>query len=402
MVYKTGGSRAQARLCCLALLCAALNASAQSVPSDGAAGPKLIPRTKAQREQQYTVHLRILINVQVADSSGHAVTGLDATSFTLKVNRHPEKIVSFRPVQDGGATADAHAFFLVDMLNNSARDLALEQKAIAKLSESARLLPLPTSLAVLTEKGMEVGRASRNAQDLAAELKQSARNDHLSSCTEDWNNAALGKDIAITSLEDVERVRNRGKAADRVGDCLNEKYRLSFTALVAFARHQQDVPGRAILIWIGPGWPVLSGSGFSPDTPDVRQRFFGNLVQASTQLREGQVTLDAVSWPASSPIAKLSSSDLDSLMRETSTAAQAGPRSVAMPALAHISGGQVYVQQKDLAQELAACLADANSYYVLGFDSAPSAVTDEFRAIEVTVDRPGVTVRTSTGYFAQP
>jgi len=88
------------------------------------------------------------------------------------------------------------------------------------------------------------------------------------------------------------------------------------------------------------GWPILSGPEFIPDTPDVRQSFFANLVQVSTELREGQVTLDAVSWPASSPIAKLNSSDLETPMRGTSTAAQASARSVAMPVLAHISGGE--------------------------------------------------------------
>jgi len=70
--------------------------------------------------------------------------------------------------------------------------------------------------------------------------------------------------------------------------------------------------------------------------------------------------------------------------------------------LAHISGGQVYMHEKNLTPELAACLADANSYYVLGFDSVPSKGPDEFRAIEVTVNKPGVTLRTNTAYFAQP
>ena len=58
--------------------------------------------------------------------------------------------------------------------------------------------------------------------------------------------------------------------------------------------------------------------------------------------------------------------------------------------------------EKNLTPALAACLADANSYYVLGFDSAPAAVPDEFRAIEITVDRPSATVRTNTEYYAQP
>ncbi len=402
MISKTRGSMARAGWCTFALLSAAMHVSAQAVPADGTAGPKLIPRTTAQREAQYTAHHRILLNVQVTDPAGHAVAGLDAQDFTLRINHQPETITSFRAVQDGGGTAHAHAFFLVDMLNNSSRDLANAQKAIAKLAGSAGPLPLPTSLAILTENGTDVGGTSRNADELAGELKRLTKNYHFRSCTEDWNNAALGKDIAITSLDDVDRVHNRGKTAGRISDCLNEKFQLSFTALLAFAHHQQDVPGRAILIWIGPGWPILSGAEFGPETPNVRQRFFGNLVQMSTQLREGQVTLDAVSWPAPSPIPRWNSSDWETLMRPTSTAAQASARSLAMPVLAHMSGGQAYMQEKDLTALLTACLADASSYYVLGFDSAAATLPDEFRAIEVAVDKPGLTVRTNTGYFAQP
>ena len=393
---------ARGRWCCLALLCVEISASAQSVPGDGTAGPKLIPRTKAEREAQYASHHRILLNVQVTDPSGHAVTGLGPQDFTLQIDHQPETIASFQAVQDGGATSHAHAFFVIDTLNNSTRDLANAHRAIEKLAASAKLLPVPTSLIVLTEKGTEVSSTTRNAQELATELKRVTRNSHRSDCTEDWNNAAMGKTLAIASLDEVERGHDRGKTVDRINSCLNEKFQLSFTALLDLAHQQKGVPGRAILIWIGPGWPILSGPEFKPDTPHVRQSFFANLVHVSTELREGQVTLDAVSWPASSPIAKLNYSDLETLMRGTSTAAQASARSVAMPVLAHISGGQVYMNEKDMTPELAACLADANSYYVLGFDSVPSAIPDEFRSIEVTVDKPGVTVRTNTAYFAQP
>jgi VWFA-related protein len=402
MIFKGGGKMAR-EWCCVALLCAAINASAQSAPGGGTAGPRLIPRTSAEREAQYTARHRILLNVQVTDQSGHAVTGLDAQDFTLRINHQPETITSFQEIQDGGATAHARAFLVIDMLNNSAHDLANAHKAIEKLADSAKRLPLPTSLVVLTEKGTEVSGPTRNAVEAATELERVTRNFHPTDCTEDWNNAALGKAIGtFTSLDDINRAKDREKTADRIGNCLNRKYQLSFAALLDFAHHQKDVPGRAILIWIGPGWPILSGPEFAVETPDVRESFFANLVQVSTELREGQVTLDAVSWPASSPIAKLTLSDLETLRRGTSTAAQASARSVAMPVLAHLSGGQVYMHEKNLTPELAACLADANSYYVLGFVSVPSVVSDELRIIEVTVDRPGLTVRTNSEYYGQP
>ena len=387
----------------VAILCATLIASGQAGSGGAATRPQLIPRTKAEREARYTAHHRILLNVQVTDSSGNGVTGLRAQDFTLRINQQPLTITSFRAVQDGGTTAHARAFFVVDMLNNSAHDLAKIRNVMEKLASSGKTLPLPASLLFLTQTGTEVSSPTRNAQELAAELGRATKSFHMKDCTEDWNNAALGKAIAtMGSLEEVNRSKNREETAERISDCLNKKYQLSFAALLRFAHRQQDVPGRVILIWIGPGWPVLSGSEFGAETPYLRESFFRNLVNASTELREGQVTLDAVSWHSSSSIAKLNYSDSDALMRVTSTAAQASARSVAMPVLAHNSGGQVYMHENNLTAELSACLADASSYYVLGFDSLPSVLPDEFRKIEVTVDKPGVVVRTNAEFFAQP
>jgi VWFA-related protein len=288
------------------------------------------------------------------------------------------------------------------MLNNSARDLADVRKGIEGLA--GKQLPIPTSLLVLTENGTKTSSSSRNAEELATEFGRITKGFHQNNCAEDWNNAALGTLVASTpwSLDEINRTQTRQETAKKIGNCLNEKFQLSFTALLDFAHRLQSVPGRAILVWMGPGWPILSGSEFPPETPSIREGFFRNLVNASTELREGQVTLDAVSWTSSLPVAKLDISSLETLTDRAATAAHASARSVALPALAHISGGQVYLQKKDLPSKVAACLADASSYYVLGFDAPPSNVPDEFRAIEVTVDKPGVTIRTNTGYYAQP
>lgn len=240
--------------CCLAVLSTALSASAQISPNESQSAPRLIPRTKAERDAQYSFHHRILLNVQVTDSSGHPVIGLNAGDFNLQINKSPQAITTFKAVADSGNTAKAHAFLIVDLLNNSARDLAHGYRAIKALAGSNRLLPMPTSIAVLTDKGFEVSSASRNADELAAHWKEATKGFHLNDCTEDWNNAGMGKAIAtMGSLDDVNRAKNREDAAARIGNCLNEKYQLSFTALVGFAHRQQNVPGRAILIWIGPG-----------------------------------------------------------------------------------------------------------------------------------------------------
>jgi hypothetical protein len=84
------------------------------------------------------------------------------------------------------------------------------------------------------------------------------------------------------------------------------------------------------------------------------------------------------------------------------TADQASSGNLALPVLAYQSGGQVLEESTDLAADIDKCIADAKSYYVLSFDSAPAVNADEYHSLQVKVNKPGLTVRTNTAYYAQP
>ena len=75
--------------------------------------------------------------------------------------------------------------------------------------------------------------------------------------------------------------------------------------------------------------------------------------------------------------------------------------SLGLQALAHQSGGQVLIGARSIPAGVAACMADAKSYYELTFDSPPAAQFGEYHSLEVKVDRPGLTVRTNTVYYAE-
>jgi VWFA-related protein len=182
----------------------------------------------------------------------------------------------------------------------------------------------------------------------------------------------------------------------------NQRFLLSITALNKIAVQQEDVPGRVIMIWLGPGWPLLSGPGFLPDTAEIKSSFFDHIADLSTEIREAQMTLDTVATPDLLHNDGLSTGYYSPFLAAVTASSQANAGNLALPVLATQSGGQVLDDSKDITAGIAASLADAESWYEFSFESTPSAQPDEYHALQVKVNKPGVTTRTNTAYYAEP
>jgi hypothetical protein len=70
--------------------------------------------------------------------------------------------------------------------------------------------------------------------------------------------------------------------------------------------------------------------------------------------------------------------------------------------LAHQSGGRVLNSSNDVAGEIATCVTDASAFYVITFDGLPGDGPNEYHALDMKMDKPGLTAHTRTGYYAQP
>jgi hypothetical protein len=55
-----------------------------------------------------------------------------------------------------------------------------------------------------------------------------------------------------------------------------------------------------------------------------------------------------------------------------------------------------------VAGEILACIADANASYILSFGSLAGNGPDEYHALDIKIDKPGLAARTRSGYYAQP
>ncbi|MGA2883463.1 MAG: VWA domain-containing protein, partial [Bryobacteraceae bacterium] len=66
------------------------------------------------------------------------------------------------------------------------------------------------------------------------------------------------------------------------------------------------------------------------------------------------------------------------------------------------TGGRVLNSNNDVTGEIATCMNDANAFYVVTFDGLVGDGPNEYHALEIKLDKPGVKALTRTGYYAQP
>jgi VWFA-related protein len=389
-----GGSRALAGLALCMFSAAAVAFQSPETPADQT--PRLIPRTHDQREQRFQALHRIILNVNVEDASGKPYPNLKQTDFTLYDNDQPRSLVAFLPKDGDSAKDPPHVILVLDAVNNSSRQLRSFVRDIESfLKEGDGRLDSPVSVGVFSGADIEVGPASRDRSAVLADLETRAGDLHATGC--------------ITEQDRSEEMHNRSVGGGAGGGyraesskmlmCLNQRFISSVMALRHFAQEQVEVPGRVILIWIGPGWPLLTNRSFTPDTPEIKKSFFAQLVELSTVLREAQVTMDAVASPEDLPDAHAPSDP--SFFGGVTNEDQAKAGNLGLHALAFQTGGRIVTDGRDLPRQIGACIADAESYYVLTFDAPPAGGFGEYHALAVKVDKPGLEVHTNTVYYAE-
>jgi VWFA-related protein len=392
-------------------VCFALSSFAQQAPAPPAtpgqptspAPPPpttLIPRSHEEREDRYRSQHRIILNVFVADRSGKPARGLKAEDFSLLDQGQLRTITSFREVEGSKGLVPARVVLMLDTVNNNPRDITNDRKGIEQfLKQSQGQLTYPTSIAILSGSGMRVLQPSQERDALLGELRMLSRDVHQFDCT---NEGGASVQVFTTINLGTGTTILDGLHPDQKSGCLNKRFERSVSALERFATEQENVPGRVILIWIGSGWPLLLNPEFQVDSAALRRNFFDNLVLVSTALREAQVTLDAVFSPDFYRKVELRSDHDNAFFNGVPTEDHVTASSLGLQVLAHQSGGQILTESKDLGDEIAKCIDDAESYYLLSFDSPPATRPGEFHSLQVNGNKPELTIRTNTVYYAQP
>ena len=309
----------------------------------------------------------------VTDRSGKPVSGLEEQDFSVLDNKHPQKITSFEAVRASNAaeTPPTEVILLMDNVNTRIANVAYERQQVEKfLDRDNGGLSHPVMLAFLSDTGLKMSHVSQDGKALVAELNA--------------NQASL-------------RVINRDAGLYGAG----ERLEISLNAVEQLARAESSKPGRKLLVWISPGWPILTGPEIQLSTKD-QQGIFRDIVAMSDVLRNADMTISDVDPLGTDDSGEGRTFYWKQFVHGVKNANSAQFGDLAVQVLAVQSGGRVLNASNDIVNEIATAVSDLDSYYVLKIQAGSAKSAEQFHALEVKIDKPGLEAHTRTGYYAQP
>src|SRR5271168_4675985 len=216
--------------------------SVQAPPQDQVSG-NVTPLSEAQDS-------RLVLDVVAADRSGKPRAGLTQNDFVVRDNGQPRKILSFRAV-DGVTEPPVKIILIVDEVNTTFTRVAYERDQLRKfLMQNGGQLTHPVSLGFVSDTGTELQN----------------------------NSSSDGKALLASFDQHVTKLRTIRRSTGFYG--AEERFTLSLKNLGMLAGAEAKLPGRKMVIWISPGWPILSGPNITLSQKD-EQGLFSSIVWLS-------------------------------------------------------------------------------------------------------------------------
>lgn len=312
------------------------------------------------------------LDAVVTDKQGKPVRDLQAQDFTVLDNDHPVSVTGFAA---GGSNANAISTVLVvfDTVNTSLADTAFARDEVAQyLKSDGGKLSYPVALFMFNGDGaVPIGQVSTDGNALAAALQ-----------------------AAGSTLHPVRRSEGFYGA--------EEKLDRSLRTLALLTRAAGQHPGRKLLFWLSPGWPLLVGTQVYPSQQDL-DIYFRWIVLMSNGLREARVALFDVN-PVRSPEEDFAQWNYyKQYLKGVPKPDKATAANLALQVLATQSGGAaINPSSKNLWQEIASSVAAYGSCYTFAINRPQTQHPDEYHALRIKVDRPDLVVHTSNAYYAEP
>lgn len=312
----------------------------------------------------------VSLDVVVTDKAGKLVGDLEPFDLTLLDNNQPRKILKFRRT-DGAAGSQfdppVEVILLLDAVNLPYQAITVQRLEVEKfLRLNNGHLAFPTSVFLFSSEGLKIQpMPSRDGNVLAKML---------------------------------DEAKGTVRARDLSGGVysLAEQFQDSFKTMQTIVENEARKPGRKELIWIGPGWPLLT-ERFFIQSNESRQNYFHQLVTLTRQLREARITVDNVA-----PIVGVSRELYKGYLKPVTEARKMEIGDLALEVLAANTGGRVLDPGNDLAGLILKCERDIGPYYTVTFEPPKALAADEFHNLRVQVNGDGLTAVTHAGYYDEP
>ena len=260
---------------------------------------------------------------------------------------------------------------VIDAVNTNVNNVDYGREEVEKfLKSESGALTHPMALAVMTDKGIEtLGPFSMTGADLTAQL--------------DKANIAL-------------------RALTRSGGFYGavERTQISLQSLAKIANAMEPHQGRKLVIFISPGWALLSGPGVELDTKQ-EQQILDSIAATNAALMKARISLYAVD-PLGTRDAGSHSVYYKNFLKGITKLSDVHYGALGLQVLAEQSGGLALTESNDVASELRKCIADGDSYYEIAYEPPAAGKADEYHKIEVKVAPPELIARTRMGYYARP
>jgi VWFA-related protein len=333
----------------------------------------------------------IHLDVAVTNKDYRPVSWLLSKDFTLLDNGLPQRIISFRSSQN---IADPNArlsevILVLDQVYISPVQFAFVKRAtINLLRQNGGKLSLPVSIYWFRRTGLYATAPSTNGNELADDVLHNRPQREL------WGSGVQPRllNIPPPASGDIQAL---GRWSGNLWDG-------ALQSVYTIAIQRKELPGRKALLWFGPGWPNDAGKFRTTDMA------FDALVELSTRIREARLAICQINVPVDLGLGNVAEAvqtfDYKNYvagvrsLEELKKYPQLIDARFALPVLAVQSGGLIV--DKPIESAIQSCVRQTSTFYTMSFNPPRALQPDEFHALQVQV--PGVTARTSTGYYDEP
>jgi VWFA-related protein len=308
----------------------------------------------------------ITLDVSVTARSGVPVPNLTLPDFTLLVDKKPHPFTAFQAINND---QPVQVLLVIDNIDIGYNMLtSVRQQLENFLHANAGHLPNPTEVAI--------------ASDIGVSLQHGF--------TADGNAAA---DFVHRTF--IPRRTNHDASVFGA----TQRFQVALNTFGQLIDREQGLPGRKIMLWVSPGWPIFNSANEALSSGQ-QSNVFTQIVTLSNALRRNGITLYQVNpLGATEDIGGVRYYDnfLDAATRPS----QVNLGNISLQVLSLQSGG-LMLTSNNVAEMLNRCYADIDTFYRLTFTPPASAHPQQYHSLEVRISRPGLNVRTRSGFYSAP